>query len=65
MSGREIAEWVMNRASAQNVRYIIWGQKIWNPSQDGVRSWTSWRTMEDRNSITQNHWDHVHVSYNS
>ncbi|RYP02140.1 hypothetical protein DL764_005935 [Monosporascus ibericus] len=65
MSGREIAEWVMNRASAQNVKYIIWGQKIWNPSRDGVSPWTSWRTMEDRNSITQNHWDHVHVSYNS
>ncbi|KAK1776091.1 hypothetical protein QBC45DRAFT_444629 [Copromyces sp. CBS 386.78] len=64
MSGREIAEWVMNNRSTLNLKYVIWGQKIWNPSIDSVKSWTSWRTMEDRGSITQNHWDHVHVSFN-
>ncbi|KAH7324925.1 hypothetical protein B0I35DRAFT_476127 [Stachybotrys elegans] len=64
LSGREIAEWVMRNRASLNVRYIIWGQKIWNPSQDSVRSWDTWRTMEDRGDLTQNHWDHVHVSYN-
>ena len=39
-------------------------KEIWNPSQDSVKDWESWRTMEDRKDITQNHWDHVHVSYN-
>ncbi|RYP14491.1 hypothetical protein DL765_006327 [Monosporascus sp. GIB2] len=65
MSGREIAEWVMNRASDQKVKYIIWGQKIWTRGRDSAKPWTRWRTMDDRNSITRNHWDHVHVSYNS
>ncbi|RYP93443.1 hypothetical protein DL770_000486 [Monosporascus sp. CRB-9-2] len=64
ISGREIAEWVMNRASEQEVKYILWGQKSWTPN-DGVMSWAGWSSIDDRHSITQNHWDHVHVSYNS
>ncbi|KAF2251618.1 hypothetical protein BU26DRAFT_602161 [Trematosphaeria pertusa] len=64
ISGREIAEWVMNNRGSLNLKYVIWGQRIWNPSQDGVKAWTSWRAMEDRGDVTQNHWDHVHVSYN-
>ncbi|KAM7203281.1 D-alanyl-D-alanine carboxypeptidase [Rhypophila sp. PSN 637] len=64
MSGRQIAEWVMNNRASLNVKYIIWGQKIWQPGTDAVKAWTSWRTMEDRGDITQNHWDHVHVSFN-
>ncbi|KAK4150199.1 peptidase M24, structural domain-containing protein [Chaetomidium leptoderma] len=55
MSGRQIAEWVMNNRGTLNLKYVIWGQKIWNPSVDGVKAWTSWRDMEDRKSITQNH----------
>ncbi|KAK3488024.1 uncharacterized protein B0T23DRAFT_447047, partial [Neurospora hispaniola] len=35
-SGREIAEWpwVMDNRSTLNLKYVIWGQKIWNPSQN-------------------------------
>ncbi|KAL2138128.1 hypothetical protein VTI28DRAFT_7402 [Corynascus sepedonium] len=64
MSGREIAEWAMNNRDTLNLKYVIWGQRIWNPSVDGVKGWTSWRAMEDRGDVTQNHWDHVHVSFN-
>ena len=64
LSGKDMAEWVMKNRGALNLKYVIWGQKIWNPSQDSVKDWESWRTMEDRKDITQNHWDHVHVSYN-
>ena len=56
MSGREIAEWVMKNRSSLNLKYVIWGQKIWHPNVDKEKPWTSWRTMEDRNSVTQNHW---------
>ncbi|KAK3368384.1 hypothetical protein B0H63DRAFT_565082 [Podospora didyma] len=63
-SGRQIAEWVMNNRNSLNLKYVIWGQRIWNPSVDSVLTWTSWRSMEDRGSITENHWDHVHVSFN-
>lgn len=39
------------------IKYIIWRQHIWNE-----RVCKCWRLMEDRGSITQNHFDHVHVS---
>ncbi|KAL0944968.1 D-alanyl-D-alanine carboxypeptidase [Colletotrichum truncatum] len=64
LSGKEIAEWVMNNRATLNLKYVIWGQKIWQPSVDAVKPWTQWKTMEDRGDFTQNHWDHVHVSYN-
>ncbi|KAL8915811.1 MAG: hypothetical protein Q9208_008832 [Pyrenodesmia sp. 3 TL-2023] len=63
-SGRPIAEWVMNNRGTLNLKYVIWGQKIWSPSRDAVGPWSGWRGMEDRGSITANHWDHVHVSFN-
>jgi len=56
MSGQEIAEWVMNNRGSLNLKYVIWGQRIWNPSQDAVMPWASWRSMDDRHSITENHW---------
>ncbi|KAG8848967.1 hypothetical protein FRC20_002412 [Serendipita sp. 405] len=62
-TGRPIAEWVMNHRKDINLKYVIWGQKIWNPSRDAVKPWSQWRDMEDRGSITANHWDHVHVSF--
>ncbi|EFE33521.1 uncharacterized protein ARB_07466 [Trichophyton benhamiae CBS 112371] len=54
--GRVMAEWVMNHRKILNLKYVIWGQRIWNPSLDKVSPWTNWRQMEDRGSITQNHW---------
>lgn len=51
-----------NRASL-SLKYVIWGQKIWNLDQDSVMGWENWRTMEDRGDLTSNHWDHVHVSF--
>ncbi|KAJ9653836.1 hypothetical protein H2201_009091 [Coniosporium apollinis] len=62
--GRPIAEWIMNNRGSLNLKYVIWGQKIWSPSRDAVGPWTGWRVMENRGDNTQNHWDHVHVSYN-
>ncbi len=56
LSGIDMAEWAMNNRAALNLKYVIWGQKIWSPSQDSVRSWDSWRTMADSGDITQNHW---------
>lgn len=55
-SGRQIAEWVMNNRGTLNLKYVIWGQRIWSPTQDAVGAWTTWRVMEDRGDVTQNHW---------
>ncbi|KAL1958109.1 hypothetical protein VTO42DRAFT_5149 [Malbranchea cinnamomea] len=64
--GQELAEYVMDNYKRFNVMYIIWGQKIWNPSRDGdPKPWEQWRQMEDRGDVTNNHWDHPHVSFNA
>lgn len=57
--GNAIADWARRNYKALNVKYVIWQQRIWNPS---VKD--SWRKMENRGSVTQNHYDHVHISFN-
>lgn len=64
-AGEPIAEWVMNNRKALDLKYVIWGQRIWNPERDSVKPWSQWRKMDNRGTITANHWDHVHVSFNS
>lgn len=57
MSGTEIAKWIMRNNVRLNVKFINWGQRIWNANFfDPVESWTGWRTMEDSGSINLNHW---------
>ncbi|KAL8846553.1 MAG: hypothetical protein Q9221_008360 [Calogaya cf. arnoldii] len=51
-NGYPIRDYVQKNAAALNVLYIIWGQKIWSPS----RASEGWRQMENRGSITANHW---------
>ncbi|KAK2742768.1 hypothetical protein FQN55_007711 [Onygenales sp. PD_40] len=64
--GEELATWIMNNHESLNVMYIIWGQKIWNPSNgEAPTEWANWRDMEDRGSVTANHWDHNHISFNA
>jgi hypothetical protein len=58
--GSEIAAWAQANAKNLGIYYIIYRQRIWNPS----RADEGWRLMEDRGSITQNHFDHVHISVN-
>lgn len=54
--GWEVAKYVTANAAAFNVDHVIFEQKIWTPYKP------YWRPMADRGSITQNHYDHVHVS---
>lgn len=59
--GDAIAAFMQQNASSYSVQYIIWKQHIWNIS----RASEGWRAMPDRGSITANHYDHVHVSFQS
>jgi hypothetical protein len=56
--GWEIANWVRDNASSLGVSEVIYSQKIWTVQRSGE----GWRWMEDRGSVTANHYDHVHVS---
>ena len=55
--GNEVADYALARQTEAGITYVIWMQRI--NSGDG----RGWRDMEDRGSITQNHYDHVHVSF--
>jgi hypothetical protein len=56
--GYNIAAWAQANAVRLGIMYIIYRQRIWD-----IRSGSSsWVPMEDRGSITANHYDHVHIS---
>lgn len=42
-----------------NVKYVIWQQRIWESPGD----FSAGKKMEDRGGDTNNHYDHVHVSF--
>lgn len=53
--GETLAAWALQNQAKYRIDYVIHRQRI--------NSGTGWRAMEDRGSITQNHFDHVHVSF--
>jgi hypothetical protein len=56
--GYDIAAWAQANAARLGIMYIIYRQRIWD-----VRMTSSgWVPMENRGSITANHYDHVHIS---
>lgn len=74
-NGDSIAQYAMDHWDTLGVKYIIWRQSIWTPQQtvcgQGSRgSYNNlghdegqWCLMNDRGSITDNHFDHVHLSF--
>lgn len=54
--GDAISEFVLAHADTFGVEYVIWKQRIRYPGGD-------WQFMEDRGSATENHYDHVHISF--
>lgn len=53
--GDRIARCVLRNQEELGVAYVIWRQRI--NYGDG------WEPMEDRGGLTENHFDHVHVSF--
>jgi hypothetical protein len=53
----ELADFIAAHLNELGVKYVIWKQRIFNVSNP------QWRQMEDRGSITQNHFDHVHITF--
>ncbi len=54
--GDAVAQWAINNMGAYDITYVIWKQRIWLAGSSG------WRAMDDRGSVTANHYDHVHIS---
>lgn len=56
--GRQVAEFLRRYYAELGINYIIYQQQIWSVERAGE----GWRGMENRGSITANHFDHVHVT---
>jgi hypothetical protein len=56
--GYDIAAWAQANASRLGIMYVIYRQRIWDVRMGSA----GWVPMEDRGSITANHYDHVHIS---
>lgn len=56
--GDAVAEFAVDNLERYGITYVIWWQRIYNPSIAPY-----WRDMADRDSITANHKDHVHISF--
>ncbi|GAB4079395.1 hypothetical protein GCU67_15140 [Modestobacter muralis] len=55
--GDAITRYLIEHWSELGVAYVIWEQRMLS-SPGG-----SWKQMEDRGGVTENHFDHVHVDY--
>lgn len=55
--GDQLAAYVLDHRAEFGVTYVIWRQRI--------NYGSGWEPMEDRGGITANHYDHVHVSFES
>ncbi|MFI6297072.1 coiled-coil domain-containing protein [Nonomuraea sp. NPDC050790] len=52
--GDQIAAWAIKNKDRFGVKYVIWKQRI--------NMGSGWRAMSDRGSVTENHFDHPHIS---
>ena len=56
--GQDMADYYVKNKDSLNVKYVIFNQRIASP-----RTNWQWSKMRDRGSATQNHLDHVHISF--
>ncbi|MEY8463384.1 LysM peptidoglycan-binding domain-containing protein [Streptococcus merionis] len=62
--GDQVAEYAANNMGTKNISYIIWKQRFYSPYPSIYGPAYTWNPMPDRGSVTENHYDHVHVSFN-
>ncbi|OOC53288.1 MULTISPECIES: coiled-coil domain-containing protein [Nocardiopsis] len=55
-TGNAIAQYAIDNVDRLGVKYVIWEQRIWHSTN------RQWVAMNNRGSITENHYDHVHIS---
>ncbi|CWH09697.1 LysM peptidoglycan-binding domain-containing protein [Streptococcus pneumoniae] len=62
--GDKIAEYAIQNMASRGISYIIWKQHFYAPFDSKYGPANTWNPMPDRGSVTENHYDHVHVSMN-
>ncbi|NQK17453.1 LysM peptidoglycan-binding domain-containing protein [Streptococcus suis] len=62
--GDQVADYAVANLASKNINYIIWKQRFYAPYDSIYGPAYTWNLMPDRGSVTENHYDHVHVSFN-
>ena len=62
--GDKIAEYAIQNMASRGISYIIWKQRFYAPFDSKYGPANTWNPMPDRGNVTENHYDHVHVSMN-
>ena len=62
--GDQVAEYAIQNMASRGINYIIWKQRFYAPYDSKYGPAYTWNPMPDRGSVTENHYDHVHVSMN-
>ena len=62
--GDQIADYAIQNMASRGISYIIWKQRFYAPFDSKYGPAYTWNPMPDRGSVTENHYDHVHISMN-
>ena len=62
--GDQIADYAIQNMASRGINYIIWKQRFYAPYDSKYGPAYTWNPMPNRGSVTENHFDHVHVSMN-
>ena len=62
--GDQIADYAIQNMASRGINYIIWKQRFYAPYASKYGPAYTWNPMPDRGSVTENHYDHFHVSMN-
>ena len=62
--GDKVAEYAIQNMASRGISYIIWKQRFYAPFDSKYGPANTWNPMPDRGSVTENHYNHVHVSMN-
>ena len=62
--GDQIADYAIQNMASRGISYLIWKQRFYAPYDSKYGPAYTWNPMPDRGSVTENHYDHVHVSMN-
>ena len=62
--GDQVAEYAIQNMASRGISYVIWKQRFYAPFPSKYGPTYTWNPMPDRGSVTENHYDHVHVSMN-
>lgn len=61
--GDQVAQYAIDHMAERGISYVIWKQRFYAPFASIYGPAYTWNPMPDRGSVTENHYDHVHVSF--